>query len=523
LIIQIIHKLQLHFHIVMDHLTSFWFDKKNQHCWFNSTPETDIYVLENTKQYCEEELSILGRIIFHDQIIRHHVRHNNLDKKIINDHNIIAIGLTNYLLESNEILSYKPIEQCFILMPLRHSPLEKDRERTITIIEEYLEKDQKNPDYLRFYQASLERVRNPELIKFDSSSKFPQELVCSSSIFKIDTFLDTYYMINQKDIMIDKFSEGFLKTIPLECPITVSISGGSDSMLCLFVAKKLGYDVIAMMIDYGNRNEHATEIDFVSWFCDKLEVPFYLRKIKELKRSRDGTRDFYEKVTKNIRFNSYKFLKRPVVLGHNMDDCFENCITNMMSQRSKENLYGMSPESEQMGVKIYRPILAIPKKNIVIVCNHFKIPFLLDSTPKWSRRGQIRDIIVPAMNQFDINLIPRIMEFCQESSQSCKDYQSLLESYPIKKDSNGKNTYTFDLTQPFNTNIRFWQGMINKITDMTESKVKRIRISTIESMIQTIMKELINQHNINVIKVTLSVDLVAFVSKDRMSISFVVQ
>ena len=119
-----------------------------------------------------------------------------------------------------------------------------------------------------------------------------------------------------------------------------------------------------------------------------------------------------------------------------------------------------------------------------------------------------------------MNLIPRIMEFCQESSQSLQDYQSLLESYPIKKE---KDVYSFDLTQPFNKNIRFWQGMINRITDMTESKVKRIRISTIESMIQTVMKELINQHNLNVIKVTLSVELVTFVSKDRKSISFVVQ
>ncbi len=504
----------------MDSLTSFWFDKKNQNCWFNSTPETDIYVLENTKQYFEDaylkNLSILGRIIFHDQIIRHYVRHNNLEKEIIHENNLIAIELTNYLLSSNEILNYKSIEQCFALMPLRHSMIEKDREDVINIIESYLEKDPKNPDYLRFYQASLERVRNPEIINFDSSSKFPQELVCSSSIFKIDTFLDTYYKINFIDIP-SEITEGFLKTIPKECPITVSISGGSDSMLCLFVAKTLGYDVIAMMIDYGNREEHNLEIEFVSWFCKQLGVNFYVRKIKELKRSRDGTRDFYEKVTKNIRFNSYKFLKRPVVLGHNLDDCFENCITNMMTQRSKENLYGMSPQSEQMGVKIYRPVLEIPKKNIVKACNMFNIPFLLDSTPKWSRRGQIRDIVVPALNLFDTNLIPRIMEFCQESSESLKDYQLLLESYPIKEDKE-KGQYSFDLSQPFNMNIRFWQGMINRITDM--AKIKRIRISTIESMIQSIKKEIMNQHNTNDIKVTLSVELIAFVSKDRKNIKF---
>jgi uncharacterized protein (DUF924 family) len=219
----------------MDSLTNFWFDKKNQNCWFNSTPETDIYVLEHTKQYFEdyklfENLSILDKIIFHDQIIRHYVRYNNLEKKIIHEHNIISIELTNYLLTSNEILSYKPIEQCFILMPLRHSMIEKDRERVINIIENYLEKDPKNPDYLRFYQASLERVRNPEMVNFDSSSSFnfPQELVCSSSIFKIDTFLDTYYKINLIDIP-SEITEGFLKTIHKEC---------SADHLCAFLHEK---------------------------------------------------------------------------------------------------------------------------------------------------------------------------------------------------------------------------------------------------------------------------------------------
>jgi hypothetical protein len=48
----------------MDSLTSFWFDKKNQHCWFNSTPETDIYVLENIKKYCNYcEENVPNRVI----------------------------------------------------------------------------------------------------------------------------------------------------------------------------------------------------------------------------------------------------------------------------------------------------------------------------------------------------------------------------------------------------------------------------------------------------------------------------
>jgi tRNA(Ile)-lysidine synthase TilS/MesJ len=208
-------------------------------------------------------------------------------------------------------------------------------------------------------------------------------------------------------------------------------------------------------------------------------------------------------------------MNTPVILGHNLDDCFENCITNIMTQRSKDNLYGMKPMSELMGVSLRRPVLSIPKSSIVEMCNKFNIPFLLDSTPKWSRRGKIRDIIVPALKQFDGNLIPRMMEFCQESSQSLQDYQALLENYPIQVLN---KQYILDLSNQFNTNVRFWQGIINRITGM--ANIKKIRISTIESMIKSIEKELNNHHNKNEIKVSLSVELKAFINVPRTSISF---
>jgi tRNA(Ile)-lysidine synthetase-like protein len=507
-------------------ISDFWFNKSNRQFWFNSTPETDKIVLENTQIYFDDQslvskLSYVDQIIFHDQLIRHYVRFHNLNKSIVNDHNIIAINITQNILDSSdEMDNLTSIEQCFVLMPLRHSSYESDREKVIKIIEQYLDLDPKNPDYIRFYQASLERVRNPQLII--GYDHFPQELVCKSSVFMIkdhEVYSAWYNSINL-EMIPPEFIEGFRQTIPIDKPITISISGGSDSMLCLFIAHKLGYKTIALMIDYGNREEHEKEVDFVAWFCKELDVPFYVRRIKELKRTRDGNREFYEKVTKNIRFGSYKFLNNPVILGHNLDDCFENCITNIMSHRSKDNLFGMRPKSEQEGIIIYRPVLKISKKRIVEMCNLFKIPYLLDSTPKWSRRGQIRDIIVPALNTFDTNLIPRIMEFCQESSESIIDYQRLLDTFPITESVNKKKQkiFSFTLTVPFNTNPRFWQGMLNKITDTAQ--LKRVRINTISSMIKSIENDYQSQREL---KISLTTELIAYLATSRTEIKFIVQ
>ena len=544
----------------MDILCDFWF--KNREYWFNGIPEIDEKVIEFASKYFNfenlegnielilvKDLSLLGQILFHDQIIRHKVRFDvrfdnlemELSKSIIETNNLIAIEITNHLLKTKQIESLNPIERCFALMPLRHSSNEEHRIYVIKIIETFLEEEPKNSDYLRFYQASLERVRHPRLIIKDPSNPliFPRELVCQSSIFNdipfdLDEDDNIYEKFSLKDIP-EEFVIGFLKAIPKEIKetkeaknITISISGGADSMLCLFLAVKLGYNPVALMIDYANREEHSKEVQFVSWFCDQLKVPFYVREIKELKRERDETREFYEKVTKNIRFNSYKFLGFPVILGHNLDDCFENCITNILTQRAEENLFGMKPINDQFGVSLRRPILGITKSKIVEMCNRFCIPFLLDSTPKWSRRGKIRDNIVPAFKVVDENLITRMMEFCQKSSETLQDYQTLLLSIPIKetkkKDCFG---YSIDISiEDFNTNFRFWQGILNRITKM--SGIEKIKDKTITHFISTTKEYLekekfISRCSPTEIKISLLVNLTAHISTSRNEILFTIK
>lgn len=471
----------------MDTLCNFWFSNSISKLWFNSTPENDIFIYKHTIKYIKTELSILEKIILLDQIMRHYVRYYSLSIDIIKKYNIKAIVYTNILLESN-FLDYKPIEQCFIIMPLRHSNDEKDRIRAIDIIVSLLKKNPHQPDYMRSYQAALERVNNPILI--NTHNEFPHELLCPTSTFNMIPY----------DIDIDipiEIVESYNKYMKKDTIYTISISGGSDSMLCCYIAIKLGYTIIALMIDYGNREEHLKEIDFVAFFCKQLHVPFYVRYIN-IQRTID-MRDFYEKVTKNIRFNSYKYLNNPVILGHNKDDCFENIITNIASLKSSDNLFGMNSVSEIMGVTIIRPILYIPKHKIVELCNIYNIPFLLDSTPKWSRRGMIRDNIVPVLNEFDMNLIPRMMEFCMSSSEEQSDYNKLLNTINITKIN--ANEYIMDFITPIYS-IKYWQGLINRITKM--ENIKTIKTNTINIMIERIKLTTIP------IKISLSINLTIF-------------
>jgi tRNA(Ile)-lysidine synthase TilS/MesJ len=132
-------------------------------------------------------------------------------------------------------------------------------------------------------------------------------------------------------------------------------------------------------------------------------------------------RDLYESYTKNVRFNSYINVGEYVVLGHNKDDTIENILTNTASQSHYENLLGMTPISYQSykdkDICFLRPLINIPKSEIYEFAIKYNIPFLQDSTPKWSQRGKIRDIVKPALNEWNPLIFDGLINLSDKMSQ----------------------------------------------------------------------------------------------------------
>jgi tRNA(Ile)-lysidine synthase TilS/MesJ len=95
-----------------------------------------------------------------------------------------------------------------------------------------------------------------------------------------------------------------------------------------------------------------------------------------------------------------------VVLGHNKDDCLENIFQNISHQAKYDNLNGMSVIGEQDGIEFFRPLINIPKHEIIEYASNHGIPSLPNSTPVWSQRGQIRNTIVPVMDGWNSDFIP---------------------------------------------------------------------------------------------------------------------
>ena len=85
-------------------------------------------------------------------------------------------------------------------------------------------------------------------------------------------------------------------------------------------------------------------------------------------------------------------------MGHIQDDIIENIFTNSMKGGNLLDLEVMKSESKIHGINLYRPFLGFRKDVIYEFAHKFNVPYFLDTTPKWSRRGKMRNEIFPLLD-----------------------------------------------------------------------------------------------------------------------------
>jgi len=259
----------------------------------------------------------------------------------------------------------------------------------------------------RFFNDTYKKMFNFQKIKTDlelditkiSKLNFDPDIVCEHyplTYLNYDKWTD---IISNQDYDLSNELKLLLNTIDKDKKIIVSLSGGVDSMVTLFQMyllkknNKINNEIIACHIIYGNRSESLLEFDIIKEYCNRLNIQLFYYIIKYIK-SFEIEREFYEKITRDIRFNVYKSIcneNYSVYLGHIKEDVIENIWSNFSRGQHIFDLKKMSISSIQEGVNIIRPFLNINKSIILNIAYKFSIPFLKNTTPEWSNRGKFRN------------------------------------------------------------------------------------------------------------------------------------
>ena len=184
--------------------------------------------------------------------------------------------------------------------------------------------------------------------------------------------------------------------------IGVGVSGGSDSMALLHylysIKEELEFDLVAIHINHGIREESREEAEFVVRKCKELGVRVYQFKINALNIAKEKNQSV-ETAAREGRYEIFRSLiSRGVVdkiaLAHHQSDQAETILMHIFRGAGIAGARGMEPIRD----KIYiRPMLTTSKKEIMEYIVNNNIDYVNDSSNGdiTYNRNFIRNVLMP--------------------------------------------------------------------------------------------------------------------------------
>ena len=507
-----------------------WF--ANEKYWFTNQSNYDQYLSNKYKHLFDEPINIesnketiIAGIILNDQIIRHIVRvDDSVNLSCLFSQT--AIKLSTHVLHVFDTLNIQ--ELSFVLLPFRHTKNLGDNHYAINEMWNFIKSRDLDLSSLEFakrfltasYKNSPLNDTNSILTNFKSTSniwrhhsghhilfeknndELDYDLVIDKRIKEHSNFDSSQIESAIKDTIVDILNKA-------DPTIIISLSMGVDSAICAYYLSKLkakyNFNLIAVHINYCNREHSMIEEAFVQNYCSSVEIPCYIRRIPEINRAdcmKYNLRDIYELYTRNVRFDVYKQVyeldvknnnRNPIViLGHNKNDCFENILTNITYQQKYENLNGMQYKEEQDGITFYRPLLSVTKEDIRSYAHLNNISHLKNSTPAWSMRGKIRDSVRPALEQWDSRSIDGLFKLSEITRKLYGLIDKSIEDIFNRMRKTKLNEYYFESDGCDLECEIFWSRFFIRFNTLT--KLPMVSHKSIHSLIERLK----NKKNANV-------------------------
>jgi len=199
--------------------------------------------------------------------------------------------------------------------------------------------------------------------------------------------------------------------------IILAVSGGPDSS-CLDIFSKLQskYDLRLAIahVNYSLRGgDSRKDEEFVRKLAKRHNLKIYISKPKIKSTSENDLREirynFFEKTRNKIGFDL-------IAVAHNADDQVETFLMRVIRGSGLQGLTSIKHKND----KIIRPLLNVPRKEILSYLKKNKLAFRIDKTNEESKflRNKIRNKLLPLLEK---NFNPKIKETIYNSLESIID------------------------------------------------------------------------------------------------------
>ncbi len=278
--------------------------------------------------------------------------------------------------------------------------------------------------------------------------------------------------------------------------IVIGVSGGPDSMCllnCLFCLRKiLGVELVVAHINHMLREEAEEETKYVQEFCDKIDIPCFVKYADIAKLSQEqklGTEEmgrkmryeFFEEVAKQAEANK-------IATAHNSNDNAETVLMNLLRGSGISGLKGIEIKVDrnwqqedgtaikEKSIEYIRPILECDRAEIEAYCAEKGLNPKIDRTNLENdyTRNKIRNQLIPYLQKdFNPNVIQslnRLSELAGEEEEYFKEI--ILQTYETLKIGENEKETILDLKKfnhlPKVIKARVLLYTINKVIGTTQ-------------------------------------------------------
>jgi len=202
-----------------------------------------------------------------------------------------------------------------------------------------------------------------------------------------------------KDSRTLQIYKKFESNLPVKKSFVVAVSGGPDSLALSFLAKiysiKKSIDVKYFIVDHKLRKNSTLEARTVQKKLKNFSIKLNILIWKGIKPRKNIQSIAREKRYKLLIDASKKYKIQNILLGHHLDDLFENFFIRILRGSGLKGLISLDKETHKDQINLIRPLIEIDKKDLIYISNYIFGSYVKDPSNENDnfKRAKVRNFL----------------------------------------------------------------------------------------------------------------------------------
>jgi tRNA(Ile)-lysidine synthase len=185
-----------------------------------------------------------------------------------------------------------------------------------------------------------------------------------------------------KDSRTLQIYKKFESNLPVKKNFIIAVSGGPDSLALSFLAKiysiKKSIDIKYFIVDHKLRKNSTLEARSVQKKLKNFSIKLNILTWKGAKPKKNIQSIAREKRYKLLTDVAKKYRIPNILIGHHLDDLFENFFIRILRGSGLKGLISLDKETNNNQINLIRPLIKIDKKDLIYISNYIFGSYIKD-------------------------------------------------------------------------------------------------------------------------------------------------